>query len=344
VIGLRPVDPVDATSHPGPPVASTHTDDAPTPPVVAASTLLAALGIVGSVAGLWAGAELLVRGAVAIARRLGVPELVVGLTVVAVGTGLPEAVVTLDAVRTGHPDIAVGNVVGSNSYNLAVVLGSLALARTVPVSRTLVRRDGLALVGATLLGLVFVFDAAVTRTEGAVLLGLWVLYVGVLLRGRVDESDVIEDRDPGPLPRTAVPAVVVGLALVLGGGTLLVSSATTLARAFGVAEWAIGATVVAAGTSTPELAVSLVALLRGRVGLSVGNAVGSSIVNLFGVLGAAALLSPLSVSDAAVGGMVWLTVLVLVFVVALRTGHRLSRPEGALLLGSEVVRWVVGLT
>jgi cation:H+ antiporter len=311
-----------------------------------ASVAVAALGLVASAAGLWAGAELLVRGAVDIARRFGVPELVVGLTVVAVGTGLPEAVVTVDAVLTGHPDIAVGNVVGSNTYNLAVVLGLLALVKAVPVSRTLVRRDGVALVGATLVALVVVFDAAVSRLEGALLFGLWILYLGVLLRARRVEQEAtdIESGGPQPLPRTAVPALVAGLLVVVGSGALLVSSATTLAEAFGIPEWVVGATVVAAGTSTPELAVSLVALLRGRAGLSVGNAVGSSIVNLFGVLGLAALLRPLSVSGAAVGGMLWLTALVLLFVVALRTGHRLSRPEGAALLGSEVVRWIVGLT
>lgn len=304
--------------------------------------LWAVASLVGSILGLWFGAEWLVTGASALARRLGISELVVGLTIVAFGTGLPEVVVTLDAVATGHPDLAVGNVVGSNIVNIAVVLGVVALVRAFPVSRSLVRRDGVVLVGTTVLATVAAADGRVSRLEGGLLLALWLLYLWSLFRnhGEGPRGDS-EATTEGELARAA-GKLVVGLVVVVGSGALLVDAATTIARSFGISEWTIGATIVAVGTSTPELVVSLLAALRGRSGLSLGNVIGSNVVNLFGVLGLAALVEPLSVTAAAFGGMLWLLALVAVFLVTLWTGRRLSRIEGGALLGSEVVRWLLG--
>lgn len=304
--------------------------------------LFATLLLLGSVAGLWIGAEWLISGATALARRLGISELVVGLTVVAFGTGLPEAVVTLDAVAAGHTDLAVGNVVGSNIVNIAVVIGVVALLRALPISPSLVRREGAVLVATTVLVAVAAADGVVSRAEGGLLLVLWLLYLWSLFRnhgaGPHDDTTVAEN-DAG---FRAAGKLVVGLAVIVASGALLVDAATTLARAFGISEWTIGATVVAVGTSTPELVVSVLAVFRGRAGLSLGNVIGSNVVNLFGVLGLAAVVTPLSVTSAALGGLWWLLALVVVFVVTLWTGRRLSRVEGGALLGSEVVRWVLG--
>lgn len=304
--------------------------------------LLAAALLVVSIVGLWLGAEWLVGGAAAIARHLGVSELVIGLTVVAFGTGLPEAVVTLDAVATGHTDLAVGNVVGSNIVNIAVVLGVVALVSSLPVSRSLVRRDGLALVGTTIIAVVAAADGRVSQLEGGLLLTLWLGYIWTLFRNHGSGPRRDTEKSAERVSLGAVGKLVVGLAVVVASGALLVESATTLARAFGISEWTIGATVVAIGTSTPELVVSLLGVLRGRTGLSLGNVIGSNIVNLFGVLGLAALINPLSVTADAFGGMLWLLGLVAVFLATLWTGHRLSRLEGGALLSSEVVRWVIG--
>jgi cation:H+ antiporter len=303
--------------------------------------LFAGVMLVGSIVGLWFGAEWLVAGAAALARRFGISELVIGLTVVAFGTGLPEAVVTLDAVATGHTDLAVGNVVGSNIVNIAVVLGVVSLVRAVPVSRSLVRRDGLALVGTTVLAVVVAVDGRVSRLEGGLLLVLWLGYLWTLFRNHGTGPRQTESETQAAGVR-AVGKLVVGLVVVVASGALLVEAATTVARAFGISEWTIGATVVAIGTSTPELVVSLLAVVRGRSGLSLGNVIGSNIVNLFGVLGLAALVTPLSVTSAAFGGLLWLLALVAVFLATLWTGRRLSRVEGGALLGSEVVRWVLG--
>ncbi|SFK70045.1 cation:H+ antiporter [Halogranum rubrum] len=302
--------------------------------------LLAAVLLVGSIVGLWLGAEWLISGAAALARRFGVSELVIGLTVVAFGTGLPEAVVTLDAVATGHTDLAVGNVVGSNIVNIAVVLGVVALIRALPVSRSLVRRDGVALVATTVIVAGAAVDGVVSQMEGGILLFLWVVYLWSLFRNH--GSGMREETTEQGVGLRAAGKLAVGLVVIVASGALLVDAATTVARAFGISEWTIGATVVAIGTSTPELVVSVLAVTRGRAGLSLGNVVGSNIVNLFGVLGLAAVLAPLSVTSAALDGLWWLLVLVVVFVVTLWTGRRLSRVEGGALLGSEVVRWILG--
>ncbi|WP_276301410.1 sodium:calcium antiporter [Halorussus lipolyticus] len=330
--------------------------------------------IVASVLGLWLGARLLVDSAVRLARRAGLSELAIGLTVVAMGTSTPELVVTTDAALAGAGDIAVGNVVGSNIYNLAFILGVVSLVRVIPIERSLVHRDGLVLVGSTLVGFAVMWNLTVGRVEGLVLIGLLVAYTGYLLRaeshGEVgpESSAPAETPDETPAktpdetppdgsrespeafdveehasPPRDVALLVAGLALVLVSGHYMVESATALARGAGVSEWVIGGTIVAAGTSTPEFAVSLVAMRQGRVGVSVGNVVGSNVFNVLGILGVGAVISPLSVSATALESMVWLTVLVVVMVVALWSGRKLSRPEGGLFALSELVRWTLGL-
>lgn len=299
--------------------------------------------IVVSVLALWTGARAFVDGAAGLARRLGLPELVIGLTVVAVGTSLPELVVTAGAALAGAGDIAVGNVVGSNVYNLALILGILALVSPVAVSGPLIRRDGPALLGATLFAAVVLRDLQVTRLEGALLVAALVTYLLVLARAGEEETGIVGATAADGNRFRAIDAgrLVGGLAFVLAGGHLLVFAATDLARAAGIAEWAIGATVVAAGTSTPELVVSVVAISGGRVGVSVGNVLGSSVFNALGVLGVAGLLGPLAVAPAALPDAGWLLVLTTVVVAALYSGRRLSRPEGGLLLATEALRWII---
>jgi cation:H+ antiporter len=333
--------------------------------------------IVAAVAGLWVGARFLVDSVVRLARRVGLSELTIGLTIVAAGTSTPEMIVTSDAALKGFGDIAVGNVVGSNIYNLAFILGAVSLIRVVPIERSLVHRDGVALVASTLLGGAVLLDGTVTRLEGLAFVGLYALYTAYLLRTGGDSStdpaagegatagtdgpdaapsgestDAEQPRPAGvstslterlAFPGRDVVLAVVGLGVVLVSGDLLIGAATGLARGAGISEWVIGGTIVAAGTSTPEFAVSLVAMRSGRLGVSVGNVVGSNVFNLLGVLGLAATLRPLSVAGAALETTAWLLVVSVVMVAALWTGRRLSRPEGALFVASEAVRWVLGL-
>jgi len=334
--------------------------------------------VIATVAGLWVGARLLVDSAVRLARRVGLSELTIGLTIVAAGTSTPELVVTTDAALKGFGDIAVGNVVGSNIYNLAFILGVVSLIRIIPIERSLVHRDGIALVASALLGGAVLLDGTVTRLEGVVVAGLFVVYTAYLLRTggappdseppsagtppeRPGESGDSSDRQragSGADPSATVPTaltervafpgrdvlfVVAGLVIVLVSGDFLVGAATSLARGAGISEWVIGGTIVAAGTSTPEFAVSLVAMRTGRIGVSVGNVVGSNVFNMLGILGFAAILRPLSVGAAALETTAWLAVVSVVMVAALWTGRKLSRLEGALFATSEAVRWVLGL-
>lgn len=310
--------------------------------------------VVVTVLGLWVGARLLVDAAVRLARRFGLSDLTIGLTVVALGTSMPELAVSVDAAFKGLGDIAVANVLGSNIYNLAFVLGVVSFLRVIRVADSLVHRDGLALLASTLLSGVALFDLRVGRLEGAVLVGLFVAYTASLLRSRRGE---VAEPDQEPITETGIAALVTrlpapgrdavllvgGLAVVLVSGDFMVLAASALARGAGVSEWVVGGTVVAAGTSTPEFAVSLMALRRGSTGVSVGNVVGSNVYNVTGVLGAAAIVRPLVASPTAYQTLAWLAVVSVALVATLWTGRRLSRAEGGLLASSEVVRWVLGL-
>ncbi|WP_276271196.1 calcium/sodium antiporter [Haloarcula litorea] len=310
--------------------------------------------VVVSVLGLWIGARLLVDAAVRLARRFGLSELTIGLTIVAMGTSTPELAVSVDAALKGLGDIAVANVLGSNVYNLAFILGVVSLVRVVPIAKSLVHRDGVALLASTVVGGLTLLDGRVTRIEGIALAALFAGYTAVLLR--TNRPAAAGESPPTPDGGTAASALdrltfrgrnvvflLVGLAVVLVSGDAMVVAASALARGAGVSEWVIGGTIVAAGTSTPEFAVSLVAIRQGSLGVSVGNVVGSNVFNVTGILGVAAVVRPLAVGGAALETLAWLLAVSVLMVAALWTGRVLSRAEGALFAGSEVVRWVLGL-
>lgn len=320
-----------------------------------------------SVLGLALGARGLVDATVSLALRLGVSNVVVGLTVVAAGTSMPEIVVTADAAVVGLGDVAVGNVAGSSIFNLAIVLGVLATIRAVPVRRAFVRRDGVVLLAATGLFAAVVLDRVVTRIEGAVLLVAFVAYTTYLLRGaRGGTGGASTERGSGstetgqeptadgpPVPVQVANTVEFGardaallvgaLAVVLVSGHFLVESAVAIAGVLGLSDALVGGTIVAAGTSAPEFAVSLVALARGRTGVSVGNVVGSNVFNVLAVAGVGALARPMTVTPAVVETVTWLVALVAVVVALMWSGRQVSRGEGVLFALSEVGRWTAGI-
>ena len=295
--------------------------------------------IILSVLALWKGADWVVESASRIGKQLGLSDLVIGLTIVALGTSAPEFAVTIAAALQGHSDISIGNVVGSNIFNLGFVLGGVAAIRGITTTRTLVYRDGLILIGITILLRFFVNDLQMTAIEGTVLIVLLLTYLGFLLWKR-EEMHADELADGKATSRDWV-LLLVGLALVVGGGHYLVESASTIARSFGISEWVIGVTIVAAGTSTPELATSLTAVIKGKHGISIGNLIGSDIFNLLGVLGVATLLNPHMTVD--VGAKMSPNILILMVtmvVIGMRTGWRISRLEGAALVLINLVRWI----
>jgi cation:H+ antiporter len=294
--------------------------------------------LIATIIGLWLGAVWLVESAARLARRLGMSELVIGLTVVAVGTSAPEFAVTIAAALRGQADISVGNVVGSNIFNLGFILGGVAMVRALNTSRKLVWRDGMVLISVTFLLLFFLWDLTLARWEGAVMMSLLVLYVLYLIYQR---ETIADDEIPaGAFQWLDIPRLLAGMALIAVSGHFLVDAASTLARFFGLSEWVIGVTIVAAGTSTPEMATSLIAVIRGRYGISAGNLIGSDLFNLLGVLGLASFIRPLTVDASAYGSLLLLSALVILVVIMMRTGWKISRVEGAFLVVVNLLRWL----
>ena len=290
-----------------------------------------------SIFALWIGAVWIVDSASRIAHHLGISELVIGLTVVAFGTSAPEFAVTLSAAFRGQADISAGNVVGSNVFNLGLILGGVAAFQAIKTSAKLVYRDGLILIGSSILLLVFMWDLTLTSWEGFVLVSLLIAYLLLLFF----KKEKIEDDVPlGKFHWYDVLKFLAGLTFILFGGHYLVSSASALARNMGITEWVIAVTIVAAGTSTPELATSMVALVKGKHGISAGNLIGSNLFNLLGVLGLAALLNPLHVDSDAYREVFLLLGLVLVVVIMMRSGWKISRFEGIVLVSINLI-WLI---
>jgi len=298
--------------------------------------------LVGSMAIVGVGAHWVVESATQLSRRLGVSELVIGLTVVALGTSAPEFAVTIIAAFKGQGDISIGNIVGSNIFNLGFILGGCALVRAIPVSRSLWRSAVAVLGGTTLLLLIMIgHNLRLDRPEGILLAVLMVVYLGYLALGpkevELPEHAVDETRQ-GPLIAT-VGLLLFSFGFIIGGSHLLIVTATEVARDFGVSEWVIGVTVVAAGTSVPEFATSLAGVIKGKFALSAGNVIGSDIFNLLGVLGVAGTLMPIGVDPMARISLAALCGMVLLLLVFMRTGWRISRFEGLLLILVAALRW-----
>ena len=283
------------------------------------------------------GATWLVDSASKIAKRLGISELVIGLTILALGTSAPEFAVSILAALKGVGNIAIGNIVGSNIFNLGFILGGTAIIHSLKTSRILIVRDGFFLLFGTFILLFFLWDLTLTKFEGGVLFSLLILYLVYLY---VKREPLETKQIMGKMDRWDPLMLIGGLAMVLIGAHFMVESAINLARYMGVSEWVIGATVIAAGTSAPEFATSLAAALRSRYGMSVGNLIGSDIFNLFGVLGVAGILNNIPVSLDARMHLVFLSLMVALVLVFMRTGWVVSRKEGYILVMIGLVRWI----
>lgn len=290
------------------------------------------------------GAEALVRGATRLSLALGISPLVIGLTVVAFGTSAPEMAVSVQAGLSGRSDLAVGNVVGSNIFNVLFILGASALIVPLVVDRQLVRQEVPIMIGASLLLVALCGDGRVSSMDGAVLLFLLVTYTTVLIvqarRRSAGDAQVEELLKPSATwdRHWAVQALLIlgGLAMLVLGATWLVDAATAFARHLGISELVIGLTIVAAGTSMPEVATSLLAAIRGQRDIAVGNVVGSNIFNILGVLGLSAVVAPGGLAVAPAVPAFDLPVMVAVAVACLPiffTGHLIARWEGFLFLG-----------
>ncbi len=288
------------------------------------------------------GGEGVVRGSIAIAHHLGVSKLFIGLVLVGFGTSTPELVTTLNAVLIGSPGIAVGNVVGSNIANILLILGLTAVIRPIDCDPKSFKRDAPVLAAATALCIVFAVLGEFGRVSGVIFIAALAAYISVTYRTerrRPDESAALHEHEAElaePSPQSlwlAVPIAFLAIAVLIAGADLIVHGSVELARSLGVSETIIGLTLVAVGTSLPELAASMVAAYRRQAELAFGNIVGSNIFNVLGILGVTGLIVPISVPAIGLNYDLWIlaatTMLLMVFAV---TDRRLSRAEGAIFL------------
>jgi cation:H+ antiporter len=301
----------------------------------------ALLLIVASCLILFVGAELLVRGGASLALRLGLSPLLVGLTVVAYGTSTPELLVSLKAAWAGNPDLAIGNVVGSNLFNIGVILGLAALVAPVRTNLQVLKWDAPVLVAATVLTPLTFLDGVVTRGEGGILLLLAALYTWWAVRmakrdqaaGHDAHVDVPEIQQKGAVWLDLVK-IAAGIAILMVASRLLVDNAIIVAKGLGVSDVVIGLTIISAGTSMPELATSLVAARRQQSDIALGNVLGSSIFNLFFVLGGAAIIHPVRTSGLQPFDLYALIGITVLMFPLLWRDRRVSRVEGGVLVGA----------
>ena len=312
------------------------------------------ISIVGGLVVLTLGAEILIRGATALARRFGVSDLLIGLTLVGFGTSTPELVSSVQAAIVGSPGVAVGNVVGSNIANILLILGVSVLIAPFAVERKAFRRDGVVVLLATLAAIGVSMTGEFGRIAGLGFLAAiasYIVYAFVTER-RAPESPQAEHHiaEAAALPEGPKSVVldvimaIVGLGLLIIGAKFLVTGAINIAGKLGVSETIIGLTIVAVGTSLPELVTSVMAALRGKSGLALGNVVGSNIYNLFGILGVTALIRPVAAPAEIVAFDNWVmlgaTLLMIFFAVS---KDRLTRAEGGLMVALYVayLGWLV---
>ncbi|MEO0575902.1 MAG: calcium/sodium antiporter [Pseudomonadota bacterium] len=298
--------------------------------------------LLGLIALIW-GADRFVVGAGAMARNLGVPTLLIGLTVVGIATSAPEILVSIVAALNGQPDLAIGNAVGSNIANIALVLGATAVLAPIAVMSRTLQQEMPALLAVTLLAVALCLDLKLSRVDGLVMLIalVVVMYWIVRLGYKTNTNDPIEAEYEAEIRKDMSMSVAgawfaFGLAVLLVGAELLVSGSTEIARSYGVSELIIGVTLVAIGTSLPELAVSIISALKGEQGLAIGNIIGSNMFNLLAVIGAAIVISPATVAPEVLSlhffVMISLTLVLFAMAYNYSGAGRINRIEGSALL------------
>jgi len=305
--------------------------------------------LVAGLVALFAGGELLVRGAAALGSRFGLSPLVSGLTIVAFGTSAPELAVSLQAALDGIAGLAVGNVVGSNICNIALILGLTALVRPPTVEAVVIRRDIPIMIAGSMLLIAMLLDDSIGRIEGGALAAALLAYIVFTIRMARRASQAVSREfaaelsavTSSPVPSTFL--LMAGLLILVFGSDMFVRGASQLAAALGVPAAVIGLSIVAIGTSLPEIATSLVAAIRGHGDMAVGNLVGSNIFNIFGILGATALVRPVSRGAVGASDLGAMMLVALVLVPLAFTARRVDRWEGGVLLAiyAAYLAWLI---
>jgi len=290
--------------------------------------------ILGGFFGLIIGGSYLVSGAVALANRLGISPMIIGLTLVGFGTSMPELVTSVQAALIGSPGIAMGNVIGSNIANILLILGIGAILAPIAVTKSVMARDGSILVLATVLCVAIVLYGFIGRIAGLGLIAILVTYLVVTIRSdQSAPSSQVDEVMHLPSPLRSVLILVGGLATTIFAARFLVQGAVSVAAQWGMSETVIGLTVVAIGTSLPELMTTIIAARRGQNDVAFGNVIGSNIFNILGILGATAVISPLNVPVAIIRLDIWVMLAATTALVFFSmTGWRVSRRKGTVLL------------
>ena len=289
------------------------------------------------------GADFLTEGAAALARRVNIPEIVIGLTIVAAGTSAPELFVSLVSALKGTPDLAVGNVVGSNTMNCMLIVGCAAMVAPMTISRSTVKKDIPFAVGASVLLMLLALNNFLGRFDGILLLAGFVSFMVYSLRqaknGQGDATTEEKQRNPW----LSALYIVLGLVGLVIGSNLFVDHASSLALALGISEGVVGLTVVAGGTSLPELATSVVAARKGQSAIAIGNVIGSNVFNILLILGLTATISPLQIEGITTIDMAVMLISVTLVWLFSFTRYTFERWEGAALVGGYLVylAWLI---
>ncbi|GAA04958.1 calcium/sodium antiporter [Photobacterium leiognathi] len=294
---------------------------------------------VGLVLLVWS-ADRLVYGAAALARNFGVAPLVIGMTILAMGSSAPEMMVSATAALAGKTDTAVGNVLGSNIANIALILGITALLKPLSISSTIIRRELPLMLGVTVIAGLLLWDNYLGRMEGVFLAVLFVLFLLAMLKiSRASKNDPLMENQEEEIPTgvsnsSALIWVFIGLGLLLYSSDMVVESAVTIAKYFGMSDLVIGLTIIAVGTSLPELAASIASIYKGEDDMAVGNIIGSNVFNILAVMGIPGLLNPSVLSPLAMSRdfYVMLALSVLLLLMALGKRRRINRVEGGILV------------
>lgn len=296
--------------------------------------------VVGVVLVLW-GADRLTEGAVAVAERLRVPQIVIGLTIVALGTSMPELCVSVVSALKDTPDLAVGNVVGSNIFNALLIVGVAALVAPMTILRSTVFKDvPCALVASVILLMMCQNDWVITRLDGAILFVFFLVFMRLTIKGATSAQPAPQEAEEkeasaGKQPMKGWLAglwMVVGLAALIGGSNLFVGGATEVARALNVSDAVIGLTIVAGGTSLPELATSVVAAKKGNSGIAIGNVLGSNVLNILFILGLTGMISPMHIEGITNVDLYMMLVSTIMIWFFSFTKYTIERWEGAVLV------------
>lgn len=309
--------------------------------------------IVVGIAMVLGGADRLTEGAASLARRMNIPEIIIGLTIVAAGTSAPELFVSLVSALKGTPNMAIGNVVGSNTMNAMLIVGCAAMAAPMVISRSTVRKDIPFSVGASLLLILLCVNSYLSRIDGILLLLGFAFFMYYTLlqakKGKASEkNDLGEPEQVEPVkqssPWLAVLFVVLGLVLLVAGSNLFVDAAARVAYSLGLSEGVVGLTIVAGGTSLPELATSVVAARKGQSSIAIGNVIGSNVYNILLILGLTAAISPMQISGITTVDMLMMLGSVSLVWLFSFTRFTVERWEGALLAGGYVAYIVLLLS